>query len=178
MMNYWARQYNSGDHSLWTHARNNHSYLASVGYKAGRHFVQALAARRYFVPEVSDFLVDETAPTTSLKYDAGSYSTNLVHQGVLRYSYQQKDLYLHSSVEGTWYSDQPGPNSMLLGFRNSLYWKTGPWELTLGANYYHQHVNAGAETAADNDNFVTLKVNSYVIKQNEKYMDALEKVFD
>ena len=30
--------------------------------------------------------------------------------------------------------------------------------MTLGANYYHQHVNAGADTAADNDNYVTLKI--------------------
>ena len=46
---------------------------------------------------------------------------------------------------------------MLLGFRNSIYWHTGPLELTLGANYYHQHVNSGVTTPSDNDNFVTLK---------------------
>ena len=157
MMNYWNRQYNSVDRSMWTHARNNHSYLASVGYKAGRHFFQALTARRFFVPEMSDFLVDPAATTTALKYDAGSYRTNLAHQGVLRYSYQQKNFLLHSSVEGTWYSDLPGPNTMLLGFRNAVYWKTGPCEITLGANYYHEHVSAGADTASDHDNFVTLK---------------------
>lgn len=157
MMNYWNRQYNSVDRSMWTHARNNHSYLASVGYKAGRHFFQALTARRFFVPEMSDFLVDPAATTTALKYDAGSYRTNLAHQGVLRYSYQQKNFLLHSSVEGTWYSDMPGPNTMLLGFRNAVYWKTGPCEITLGANYYHEHVSAGADTASDHDNFVTLK---------------------
>lgn len=157
MMNYWNRQYNSVDRSMWTHARNNHSYLASVGYKAGRHFFQALTARRFFVPEMSDFLVDPAATTTALKYDAGSYRTNLAHQGVLRYSYQQKNFLLHTSVEGTWYSDLPGPNTMLLGFRNAVYWKTGPCEITLGANYYHEHVSAGADTASDHDNFVTLK---------------------
>ena len=157
MMNYWNRQYNSEDRSMWTHARNNHSYLASVGYKAGNHFFQALAARRFFVPEMGDFLVDVAAPTTALKYDAGSYNTNLAHQGVLRYSYQQKDFILHTSLEGDWYSDLPGPNSMLLGFRNAIYWKTGPCELTLGANYYYQHVSADADTASDHDNFFTLK---------------------
>jgi hypothetical protein len=157
MMNYWNRQYDSADHSLWTHARNNHSCLASVGYKAGYHFFQALAARRFFVPEMSDFLIDATAPTTALKYDAGSYSTHLAHQGVLRYSYQQNNFLLHSSVEGTWHSDMPGPNTMLLGFRNAVYWKTGPWELTLGANCYYQHSGADAKTASAHDNFVTLK---------------------
>ena len=115
MMNYWNRQYDSDDQSLWTHGRSNHSYLASVGYKAGRHFVQALFARRNFVPEMSDFLVDETAPTTALRYDADSYSTNLAHQAVLRYSYQQKHFFYHTSVESTWYSHLPGPNNMLLG---------------------------------------------------------------
>ena len=157
IMNYWNRQYDSEDHSMWKHARNNHSYLASVGYKAGHNFFQALVARRFFVPEMGDFLVDVAAPTTALKYDAGSYSTNLAHQGVLRYSYQQKNFLLHSSVEGNWYSDLPGPNTMLLGLRNAIYWKTGPWELTLGANYYYQHVSADADTASDHDNFVTLK---------------------
>ena len=43
--------------------------------------MQALFTRRFFIPEVSDFLVDDTAPTTDLKYDAGGYSTNLAHQG-------------------------------------------------------------------------------------------------
>ena len=47
---------------------------------------------------------------------------------------------------------------MQLGFRNSIYWKTGPWELTLGANYYHQHLNADAVKPSDSDNFVTLKL--------------------
>ena len=106
---------------------------------------------------MSDFLVDESAPTTALKYDAGSYRTNLAHQGVLRYSYQQKNFFLHTSLENTWYSHLPGSNHLQLGFRNSIYWKTGPWELTFGANYYHQHLNAGTGTASDNDNFVTLK---------------------
>ena len=30
MMNYWNRRYDSDDHSLWTHARNNHCYLTSM----------------------------------------------------------------------------------------------------------------------------------------------------
>ena len=157
MMNYWNRQYNSEDQSMWTHERNSHSYLASVGYKAASHFFQALYARRFFMPEMSDFLVDVTAPTTALKYDATSYSTNLVKQGVLRYSYQQKDFFLHSSVEGNWYSHLSGPNAMLLGFRNAVYWHTGPWELTLGANYYYLHQSAGDDTPSDHNNFVTLK---------------------
>ena len=157
MMNYWNRRYDSDDHSMWTHERNNHSYLASVGYKAGRHFVQGLFARRFFIPEVSDFLVDETAPTTALKYDAGSYNTCLVHQGVLRYSYQQQGLCYHASVENNWYSDLPTPNYQELGFRNSVYWKTGRWELTLGANYYYHHIDAGSETDSDHDNYYTLK---------------------
>ena len=158
MMNYWTRRYDSEDHSMWTHERNNHCYLASVGYKAGRHFVQGQFARRFVIPEVSDFLVDETAPTTALKYDAGSYSTNLAHQGVLRYSYQQKNFFYHTSIESDWYSHLSTPNHLQVGFRNSVYWKTGPWELTLGANYYYQHVDSDADTSSDNDNFVTLKL--------------------
>ena len=157
MMHYWNRRYDSEDRSVWDHERNNHSYLASVGYKAGRHFFQTLFTRRYYMPVISDFLVDETAPTTSLKYSAGHCRTNLVHQGVLRYSYQQKNFVLHTSVENTWYSHLEGPNRQLLGFRNSVYWKTGPWELTFGANYYHQRKKAGADMPSGHDNFVTLK---------------------
>ena len=157
MMNYWNRRYDSDDHSLWTHARSNHCYLASVGYRAGHHFVQGMFARRFFIPEVSDFLVDETAPTTALKYDAGSYNTCLAHQGVLRYSYQQQGLCYHASVENNWYTDLATPNYQELGFRNSVYWKTGPWELTLGANYYYHHIDAGSKTDSDYDNYYTLK---------------------
>ena len=95
--------------------------------------------------------------TTALKYDADSYSTNLAHQGVLRYSYQQKNFFYHTSIEGNWYSHLPGPDKQLLGFKNSVYWKTGPWELTLGGNYYYQHISSCADRASDHDNFVTLK---------------------
>ena len=157
IMSFWNRQYDTPDQSLWSHNRNNHSYLASVGYKAGRSFFQTLFTRRYFVPEVNDFMVDETSPVTDQRYSGDSYLTPLVHQGVLRYSYQNKNFVLHSSVEGNWYSHTAGPRHMLLGFRNSIYWHTGPLELTLGANYYHQHVNSGVTTPSDNDNFVTLK---------------------
>ena len=158
MMNYWNRQYDSEDQSMWAHNRNNHCYLASVGYKAGRHFFQGLFARRFFIPEVNDFLVDETAPTNARRFDAGGYSTNLAHQGVVRYSYQQKNFALHSSVEGNWHSHLPTPNYQEIGFRNSVFWRTGPWELTLGANYYYHHVDAGAYSDSDHDNFVTLKL--------------------
>ena len=158
-LNYWNRQYDSPDHSIWTHDRTNNCYLASVGYKAGQHhFVQALFARRFFIPELSDFLVDETAPVTALKFDAGSFSTNIVHQAVLRYSYQQQNFFFHTSVETNWYSHLVIPNKLQLGFRNSVYWKTGPWELTLGANYYHRHINSDAVTPFENENFVTLKL--------------------
>ena len=157
MLNFWEREYAIADHSLWEHSRTNHVYFASVGYKAGRNFMQVQFARRFFLPVVSDFLVDETAPTTSLKYDADNYQTNLAHQGVIRYSYQQKDFFFHSSLENTWYNHLPGPNKLLLGFRNSVFWKTGALELTLGANYYHQHVNSDAKNPSQNDNYVTLK---------------------
>ena len=158
IMNFWNRQYDSTDRSMWTHVRHNHSYLASVGYKAGRHFLQALFTRRYFMPEISDFLVDEFAPTTSQQYVAGDYSTNLVHQAVLHYAYQQKNFFLHTSLENSWYSNLATPNKMQLGFRNSIFWRTGPWELTVGANFYHQHQKAGDNTPSENDNFVTLKL--------------------
>lgn len=158
IMNFWNRQYDSTDRSMWTHVRHNHSYLASVGYKAGRHFLQALFTRRYFMPEISDFLVDEFAPTTSQQYVAGDYSTNLVHQAVLHYAYQQKNFFLHTSLENSWYSNLPTPNKTQLGFRNSIFWRTGPWELTVGANFYHQHQKAGDNTPSENDNFVTLKL--------------------
>lgn len=156
-MNYWNRCYNTPDRSLWSHQRVNHQYIASVGYKIRPHFFQALFTRRIHMPLMDDFLVDETAPTTSLKYSSKAYSTNLIHQGVLRYSYQQKDLLLHSSIENTWYTHLPGPRLTQFGFRNSLYWKTRAMELTLGANYYHQHQSAGRSTPSDDDNFVTLK---------------------
>ena len=100
IMSYWNRQYDSPDQSMWKHHRNNHAYLVSIGYKAGHSFFQTLFSRRFFVPEIDDFIVDETSPTTALKYSGNSFLTPLVHQGVVRYSYQQKNFFLHSSVEG------------------------------------------------------------------------------
>ena len=157
MMNFWDRRQNSQDPTLWSHGRNNHSYLGSVGYKAGKSFFQGLVARRFYIPEVNDFLVEPTASAATLQYDANGFSTNLVHQGVLRYSYQNKNFFLHSSVEGNWYTDLPTPNMFQLGIRNSVYWKVGRWELTFGANYYHQHVNSSPVENSMNDDFVTLK---------------------
>ena len=158
LMNFWKRHYDTTDNSLWSHNRNNHSYLASAGLKVGRSFFQALFTRRYFVPEINDFIADETSPTTAIKYSGTNYSTNLAHQAVLRYSYQQKNFFFHTSAENTWYSHLPGPNHMQFGFRNSVYWKIARWELTLGANYYHQHFNSDANNPSENDNFVTLKL--------------------
>lgn len=157
-MNFWNRQYGAADHSVWTHSRRNHAYLASVGYHAGRHFFQVVAARRFFMPGISDFLVDADAPTTAQRYEAGSYSTNLVQQTVLRYAYQQKNFVWHTNVEHDRYSHMPIPNYMQLGIRNALFWRTGAWELTLGANYYHQYHKGADRTPSERDNFVTLKL--------------------
>lgn len=157
MMNYWNRQYDSPDRSLWSHQRNNHQYIASVGYKARRHFFQALFTRRFHMPMMDDFLADETAPATSLRYSSKASCTHLIHQGVLRYTYQQNNLVLHSSIENNWYRHLPGQDLTQFGLRNSLYWKTRAFDLTIGANYYHQHQRAGAGIPSDNDNFFTLK---------------------
>ena len=158
IMNYWSRLYQSADQSLWKHSRNNHSYLASVGYKTGRHFVQALFTRRFFVPEVIEFLADETASTVDRIFNAGNISTNIVHQGALRYTYQTKNFFVHTSIENNWYTHLAGPNNQQLGIRNSMFWRTGPWELTLGANYYYEHRNADKDIAADNEHYVALKL--------------------
>jgi hypothetical protein len=158
IMNYWSRLYPSADQSLWKHSRNNHSYLASVGYNTGRHFVQALFTRRFFVPEVIEFLADETAPTVDRIFNAGNISTNIVHQGALRYTYQTKNFFVHTSIENNWYTHLAGPNNQQLGIRNSMFWRTGPWELTLGANYYYEHRNADKDIAADNEHYVALKL--------------------
>ena len=109
------------------------------------------------MPEINDFLVDEKSPITANRFSGDGFLTQLVHQGVVRYSYQKKNFFLHSSVEGNWYSHLVGPRHMQLGIRNSVYWKTGPLELTLGVNYYYQHVSSDAKNPSDNDNFVTLK---------------------
>lgn len=158
MMNMWNRQYDTQNQELWSHGRNNHCYLGSVGYKAGRNFFQGLVARRFYIPEVSDFLVEDMSSEATLKFDASGYKTNLVHQGVLRYSYQHKNFSLHSSVEGDWYTHLPGPNMFEIGIRNSAYWRVGQLELTLGANYYHRHINSSHSSDAKNEDYVTLKL--------------------
>ena len=98
-----------------------------------------------------------------------------MHQGVLRYSYQQQNFFFHTSVETNWYSHLVIPNKLQFGFRNSVYWKTGPWELTLGANYYHRHINSDAVTPSENSRrpmeeqhahlFATVKANKQLGKK-------------
>ena len=39
-----------------------------------------------------------------------------------------------------------------------MFWRTGLWELTLGANYYYEHRNADKDIAADNEHYVALKL--------------------
>lgn len=159
MMNYWSHLYDSEDPGMWKHGRNNHSYFASAGYKAGRHFFQGLFTRRFYIPEVNDFLsIDDDEAEVTWKYDAAIYRTNMAHQAGVRYSYQQKNFVLHSNIEHTWYSQMLIPNYRLFGIKNSVYWKIGRWELTLGANYYHQHSDASEYIDSRNDNFFTLKL--------------------
>ena len=158
MMNYWDRLYSSDHPGLWKHSRCNHSYVASAGFKAGRHFFQGLFARRFYIPVVNDFLFYDEGADYSLKHDANRYSTNLAHQAAIRYSYQKKNFVLHTSIEGTWFSRMVVFNYQLLGIKNSVYWKIGPWELTLGANYYYQHANSSEYVEAETDNYVTLKL--------------------
>ncbi len=158
IMNFWNRQYNSADQTLWNHSRTNHCYLISAGLHVGSSFFQTQFARRFFIPIISDLLVGETQPTTALRYDAAGYRTVLAHQGVLRYTFQHQNFLLHSSLENTWVSHAPTPDYLQLGFRNSVYWKTSRLELTLGANFYHQHINASPTTPTENSNYVTLKL--------------------
>ena len=149
---FWNRQYDKSDEGLWSHNRNDHALIASVGYHKGRHSIQGVFNRSFFNPVISNF-IDYLAESSS-QYNS-DYKTQYAWRSELRYTYQTERLVVTGSATHTLLTDLPTPNQSLTGLGASVTWNKGPLRLTGGANVYHQHLEI--EELTNDDTFFTLK---------------------
>ena len=148
---FWNKQYNKSDESLWSHNRNDHALIASVGYHKGHHAIQGIFNRSFFNPAVSVFIDDLFEE--NIRYNT-DYKTNYAWRSELRYTYQTERMVVTGSATHTLLTDLPTPNQSLTGLGASVTWNKGSFRLTGGANVYHQHIKL---EESNNETFFTLK---------------------
>ena len=137
IINYWHRALNTDDTSLWSHSRTEHGYLASAGYKTGKHFVQGLFSRDYVTPLIYNYYAgyDETISHSLYLTNA---LTNMIYNAEARYTYQQANLVASGSIVHSWTTGAVFADERYTGIRASVTWRKGPLRLTAGADYYHE----------------------------------------
>lgn len=148
---FWNKPYDKGEESLWSHNRNDHALIASVGYHKGHHAIQGIFNRSFFNPVVSAFIDYLIEDHTQYNTD---YKTNYAWRSELRYTYQTERMVVTGSATHTLLTDLPTPNQSLTGLGASVTWNKGSFRLTGGANVYHQHIKLDE---SNNDTFFTLK---------------------
>ena len=149
---FWNKQYNKSDESLWSHNRNDHAMIASVGYHKGHHAIQGIFNRSFYNPAVSVFIDDLFEE--NIRYNT-DYKTNYAWRSELRYTYQTERMVVTGSATHMLHTDMPIPNQSLTGLGASVTWNKGSFRLTGGANVYHQHIKLDE---SNNDTFFTLKL--------------------
>ena len=148
---FWNKPYDKGEESLWSHNRNDHALIASVGYHKGHHAIQGIFNRSFFNPVVSAFIDYLIEDHTQYNTD---YKTQYAWRSELRYTYQTERMVVTGSATHTLLTDLPTPNQSLTGLGASVTWNKGSFRLTGGANVYHQHIKLDDSS---NDTFFTLK---------------------
>lgn len=148
---FWNKPYDKGEESLWSHNRNDHALIASVGYHKGHHAIQGIFNRSFFNPVVSAFIDYLIEDHTQYNTD---YKTNYAWRSELRYTYQTERMVVTGSATHTLLTDLPTPNQSLTGLGASVTWNKGTLRLTGGANVYHEHIKL---EESNNETFFTLK---------------------
>ena len=148
---FWNKQYNKSDESLWSHNRNDHALIASVGYHKGHHAIQGIFNRSFFNPAVSVFIDDLFEE--NIRYNT-DYKTNYAWRSELRYTYQTERMVVTGSATHMLHTDMPIPNQSLTGLGASVTWNKRALRLTGGANVYHEHIKL---EESNNETFFTLK---------------------
>ena len=148
---FWNKPYDKGEESLWSHNRNDHALIASVGYHKGHHAIQGIFNRSFFNPVVSAFIDYLIEDHTQYNTD---YKTQYAWRSELRYTYQTERMVVTGSATHTLLTDLPTPNQSLTGLGASVTWNKGSFRLTGGANVYHQHIKLDE---SNNETFFTLK---------------------
>ena len=147
-------QYLNNDFYVQLH-RNENALHASIGYKHQRHFVQGTFSRSYFNPTIVDFLNINDESHNSFLTD---FRTNLAWRAEARYNYQTSNFVLTGSLLHTWLTDMLLPNEYVTGLRTSATWNKGPLRLTVGANFFHRHINGTPNMESLYNNFYQLKL--------------------
>lgn len=155
--NYWHRTYNTGDASLWNNNRVENSFLASAGYKAGKHFVQAIFNRDYFTPLIDELYSGYNMETNRLTHNT-DYQTPLFCSTEGRYAYQNENLVVSGSALHSWTTLSAGFDEQLTGVRSSVTWLKGPLRLTAGADFFHDYLDAADYTGSRHDNYFNLRL--------------------
>lgn len=153
--NFWNKFENNEDRSTWSYHRNENALHASIGYKHQRHFVQGTFSRSYFNPTIVDFLNINDENHNSFLTD---FRTNLAWRAEARYNYQTSNFVLTGSLLHTWLTDMLLPNEYVTGLRTSATWNKGPLRLTVGANFFHRHINGTPNMESLYNNFYQLKL--------------------
>ena len=148
---FWNKPYDKGEESLWSHNRNDHALIASVGYHKGHHAIQGIFNRSFFNPVVSAFIDYLIEDHTQYNTD---YKTQYAWRSELRYTYQTERMVVTGSATHTLLTYLPTPNQSLTGLGASVTWNKGSFRLTGGANVYHQHIKL---EESNNETFFTLK---------------------
>jgi hypothetical protein len=155
--NYWHRTYDTEDALLWNNNRVENSFLASAGYKAGKHFVQAIFNRDYFVPLIDDLYSGYNTETNRLTHRTG-YQTPLICSTEGRYAYQNENLVVSGGAFHSWTTHSAGFDEQLTGVRSAVTWLQGPLRLTAGADFFHVCLNAADYTGSRHDNYFNLRL--------------------
>ena len=153
--NFWNKLEDNEDRSTWSYHRSENALHASIGYKHRRHFVQGTFSRSYFNPIIENFFNLDEESHDIFQTD---FTTNLVWRAEARYNYQTNNFVLTSSLLHTWLTDMLTPNDYITGLRTSTTWNKGPFRLTVGANFFHRHINSTPYTESVNTNFYQLKL--------------------
>ena len=167
LLHYRDRSYN-GNADNQTHHMNATSFLASAGYKWGRHHVRGSFNRDFYIP-VFDNLYENLLDV--LTYNTGNQS-NLIWRSELRYTYQQRNITFTGSLTHMWETDLPTPREELTGIKTSVTWRQGPLRLTAGAYYCHQRLSATDEVPAQHDNYYVLKLAPTLLLANGLRLSA------
>lgn len=153
--NFWNKLEDNEDRSTWSYHRNENAFHASIGYKHRRHFVQGTFSRSYFNPIIENFLNLDEESHDIFQTD---FRTNLTWRAEARYNYQTSNFVLTSSLLHNWLTDMLTPNEYVTGLRTSATWNKGPLRLTVGANFFHRHINGTPNMESLYNNFYQLKL--------------------
>ena len=149
---FWDKHYDEDISNLWSHNRNDHALHASVGYRRGRHFLQAIFNRSFFNPLASDF---HTYSEEGSHQHSTDYKTNLAWRSEARYTCQTERFLAMGSIAHTLLTDLLSPNESLTSLASSVTWHQKNFRLTAGADLHHLHISYDD---AINATYFTLKL--------------------